>query len=160
MLTEHPFLRHTLATLAYRGSKAVRGAPPEFAEFQAAPGLRTPVQILAHMGDLMDWGLSMSRGKAVWNDSKPIHWDDEVERFFSAVTSWDELLATGTPLATPWERIFQGSMADALTHVGQLAMLRRAAGAPIRGESYNLAPIQIGQTAFEQPPATAGSEFD
>jgi len=160
MNTPHSFLRHTLATLAYRASKAVRGAPPEFAGFRASPTSRTPAEILAHMGDLMDWGLTMSRDQAVWNDSKPLAWDDEVERFFSAVTSWDEFLATGAPLATPWEKIFQGSMSDAIAHVGQIAFVRRVSGAPIRGESYNQAPIRIGQTAFEQPPATAGSEFD
>ena len=160
MSTPHEYLRHTLATIAYRASKAVRGAPADFAAFRATGGSRSPAEILAHMGDLMDWGLTMSRGQAVWNDSRPLAWDDEVERFFSSVTSWDEFLATGAPLATPWEKVFQGSLADALTHVGQIAMLRRVAGAPIRGESYNLAPIRIGQTALEQPPATAGSEFD
>jgi len=160
MNESHEFLRHILATIAYRTSKAVRGAPAEFPGFRASPGSRTPAEILAHMGDLMDWGLTMSRGKAVWNDSKPLEWNDEIERFFSALTSWDEFLSMGSPLATAWEKIFQGSMSDALTHVGQITFLRRIAGAPIRGESYNQAPIRIGQTAFEQPPATAGSEFD
>jgi hypothetical protein len=158
--TTHEMLRHSLATLAYRASKAVRGAPASFADFGGENGARTPVQILAHMGDLMDWGLTMSRGKAVWNDSKPLAWEAEVRRFFAAVTAWDEFLSRGETLATSWEAMFQGAIADALTHTGQLTILRRMAGSPIRGESYNLAPIHAGQTKLEQPPATPGSEFD
>src|SRR2546426_11302508 len=38
----------------------------------------------------------------------------------------------------------QGPIADALTHIGQIAM-RRLAGAPIKGESYFAAEILIGR---------------
>ena len=158
--TTHDMLRHTLATLAYRASKAVRGAPAAFADYALQNGMRTPLQILAHMGDLMDWGLAMSRDQGAWNEATPLPWDREVQRFFAALTAWDAHLAKGGPLNTSWERLFQGAIADALTHTGQLAMLRRAMGSPIRGESYNRAHIRVGQTGFEQPPAPEGSEFD
>jgi hypothetical protein len=141
-------LRHTLATLAYRGCKAVRNAPPEFAAFVGAG--RTPAQILAHVGDLLDWAFAMAEGKQRWQDSKPLPWDKEVERFFAGLKSFDDFLASGKPLAVPVERLFQGPIADALTHVGQIAMMRRLAGAPIKGENYFLADIATGRVGAEQ----------
>lgn len=154
------FLRHTLATLAYRAAKAVRAAPEGFGEFKASPTTRTPVEVLAHMGDLMDWGLAMSREKPIFHESDPLPWPREIERFFAAVTAWDAYLASGSPLAAPPEKIFQGPIADALNHTGQINMLRRMAGSPVRGENYFRASIASGQTGFNQPPPTPGSEFD
>jgi hypothetical protein len=159
-MTEREMLRHTLATLAYRASKAVRDAPDGFAAFRPSTSSRTPAQILAHMGDLMDWGLSMSRGTPAFHVSEPLPWDQEVERFFEAVTRWDGYLATSEPLGAPMEKIVQGPIADALTHVGQINYVRRLADAPVRGESYNRAPIAIGQTRREQPAPDPKFEFD
>jgi hypothetical protein len=153
-----PMLRHTLATLAYRAGKAVRGAPEGFADFRAGEGGRTPVQILAHMGDLFDWALTMTDGAAVWNDAAPLPWDEEVARFFAALERFDTRLAAGRPLANPATKVFAGPVADALTHTGQIAMLRRMAGAKIRGESYFKADIVIGRVGFEQ--AAPRREFD
>ena len=151
-------LRHTLATLAYRGGKAVRDAPATFADFQAAGTVRTPVQILGHIGDLMDWGLSMAAGKQVWRDSTPLPWKEEVDRFFGTLKAFDDFLASGEPLQVPVERLFQGPIADAATHVGQIAMLRRLAGIPIRGENYFKAEIVVGRVGLEQ--ALPKREFD
>jgi hypothetical protein len=146
------FLRHTLATIAYRGAKALRGAPDTFATVAAAPGARTPAQILAHVGDLFDWALSIARGAQEWHDSAPRAWADEVTRFFETLGRFDAYLASDAPLAAPAEKIFQGAVADALTHVGQLTLLRRAAGAPIRGENYFKADIVVGRVGPEQTP--------
>jgi hypothetical protein len=143
-------LRHTLATLAYRAAKAVRGAPPEFAGFRAAEGLRTPVQIVAHMGDLFDWALSIARGKEAWKNSSLLPWDAEVKRFFAALARFDRYLASGKKLHVPVDRLFQGPVADALTHTGQLTILRRASGAPIRGENYSRAEIVAGRVGAKQ----------
>jgi len=145
-------LRHTVATLAYRGGKAVRGAPPEFAAFRAGPQTRTPGEILAHIGDLLDWALTMADGKPVWHDSPPLAWDQGAARFFAALEALDRRLASGASLASPPDRIFQGPIADALTHVGQIAMLRRMAGTPIRGENYLKAEIAAGRVGADQPP--------
>lgn len=152
--------RHALATLAYRASKAVRGASAAFADFRTNESTRTPAQILAHMGDLMDWGLAMSRGEPKWHNSEPLPWAREIERFFAALTAWDRFLASGAPVEHPIDKLFQGPIADALTHTGQVMMLRRMAGEPVRGESYNRAPIAIGQTGFEQPAPDPRYEFD
>jgi hypothetical protein len=151
-------LRHTVATLAYRGAKAVRGVPAGFAKFSAGPGSRTPGQILAHIGDLLDWTLSMAQGARVWRDSDPLPWDREVQRFFSALKNLDDYLASAGPLRAAPEKLFQGPIADALTHVGQLNYLRRLAAVPIRGENYFLAEITLGRVGAEQAPPKR--EFD
>lgn len=143
-------LRHTVATLSYRGGKTLRGAPESFAKFQIAPGSRTPEQILAHIGDLFDWALSLARGKQAWHDSQPLLWSEEVNRFFLVLKEFDEYLASDRVLAFSCEELFQGPIADALTHVGQLAMLRRLAGSPVRPENYLRAQITVGRVGAEQ----------
>jgi hypothetical protein len=143
-------LRHTLATLAYRGGKAVRNAPVEFADFHAGEGVRTPGQILAHMGDLFDWALSIAMGQQKWHDSSPLPWEQEVGRFFAALKKFDDFLASGEPVQAPLEKLFQGPVADALTHVGQIAILRRIAQAPVKGESYYVAEIETGRVGADQ----------
>jgi len=143
-------LRHTVATVAYRGGKAVRGAPASFASFRCGPDTRTPIRILAHVGDLFDWALGLADGRHVWRDSEPLPWDEEVERFFATLGRFDARLASGDPLGFPPERLFQGPVADALTHVGQLALLRRLAGAPIKGENYFKADIAAGRVGADQ----------
>ncbi len=150
-------LRHTLATLAYRGGKVLRGAPGEFAEYRCGKDLRRPIDILAHIGDLLDWGLSMAQGDQKWKETKPALWEEQVERFFIALKTFDDYLASEQPLHAPAEKLFQGPVADALTHVGQLAMLRRMAGAPIRGENYFAADIAPGRVGTQQ--AAAKKEF-
>ena len=144
-------LRHTVATLAYRAGKAVRDAPPPFASFAVAPGSRTPAQILAHMGDLFDWALGLARGHHTWHDSPPLPWDREVTRFFAALEAFDAYLASDDTLGWPIERLFQGPIADALTHTGQLTMLRRLAGSPVKAENYAKATISAGTVGIAQP---------
>jgi hypothetical protein len=145
-------LRHGLAALAYRGGKAIRSAPAAFADFKAAEGVRMPVQILAHIGDLLDWGLSIAAGKQAWKDSKPLPWEKEGERFFAALKRFDDYLESSEPLHATSEKLLQGPFADALTHVGQIAVLRRMAGGPIRGENYFAAEIMEGRVGDEQTP--------
>lgn len=151
-------LRHTVATLAYRGGKALRGAPAEFATFRAAPQTRTPGEILAHLGDLLDWALSMAEGKPEWHNSPALAWEAGSARFFAALEAFDRRLASGTPLGTAAEGLFQGPIADALTHVGQINLLRRMAGGPVRGENYFKAEIVAGRVGTEQ--AKPRFEFD
>jgi hypothetical protein len=148
--TSRQLLRHTLATLAYRAGKALRGAPATFAQFSSGEKGRSPAYILAHMGDLFEWALSISKGSQTWNDSKPLSWDQEVERFFRTVQAFDDYLASDAPLAYPPEKLFQGPIADALTHTGQINMLRRMAGCPIKGENYFRAEVVAGRVGPEQ----------
>lgn len=143
-------LRHTVATLAYRGGKAVGDVPPEFAAFRAAETSRTPAEILAHIGDLLDWALQVAKGEYVYKEVAARSWAEDVARFFAALKELDAYLASDAPLGYSAEKIFQGPIADALTHVGQIALLRRMAGAPVRGENYFKAEIVSGEVGKQQ----------
>jgi hypothetical protein len=151
-------LRHTVATVAYRGGKAVRGAPGSFASFTADGTPRTPAKILAHIGDLYEWALSQAKGAESWNDSTPLEWEREVERFFTTLQRFDDYLASDATLAVSAERLFQGAVADSLAHIGQLAMLRRLAGVKMKSENYARADIVAGRVGAEQTPPKR--EFD
>ena len=151
-------LRHVVATLAYRAGKTLRDAPDQFANFRASETSRTPSQILAHMGDLMDWALSIASGNQSWRNSEPLAWQAEVNRFFAALESLDAYLASGETVHAPFEKLFQGGIADALTHTGQLAMLRRMAACPMRGENYYVADIVAGRVGLTQ--SAPKREFD
>jgi hypothetical protein len=143
-------LRHTVATVAYRGGKALRGSPDHFASFHIGDKTRTPGQILAHMGDLFDWALSIAQGRPAWHDSTPLPWNAEIDRFFAVLKKFDDFLASGEPLSGATEGLFQGPVADSLTHIGQIAMLRRLAGSPVKGENYFKAEIAAGRVGLEQ----------
>ena len=152
------FLRHTLATIAYRAAKAERDAAPGFADFQIGHGARTPVQLVAHMGDLFDWALSLVNGKWDYKRSDPQQWRKEVARFHASLEALDAYLASDAPLGIGTDKLFQGPIADALTHIGQLAMLRRQADAPVRSESFARSDIVAGRLGTEQ--TKSQFEFD
>ncbi len=154
------FLRHCLATLAYRAGKTVRGTPAAFGEYRADASSPRVLEILAHMGDLMDWLLTQAQGNTRWNNATPLAWDDEISRFHHSLGALDAYLASGAPLGYEPGRMFQGGIADALTHTGQLAMLRRLSGYKMKGESYNRADIEAGRVGPEQVPPDPRAEFD
>jgi hypothetical protein len=151
-------LRHIIASLAYRATKTFRNAPDIFGDFRMDVKSRSSAEILAHMGDLFDWAISMLKGKEIWHDSHPQNWNSEVTRFLNSLQMFDKYLADNEPIACSLYRIFQGPVADAFTHVGQLAMLRRLSGSPISGENYFVADINIGSVGLEQ--SKPRREFD
>lgn len=151
-------LRHTVATLAYRARKPLKGAPAGFSDFKASEKTRTPGQILGHLGDLIDWALSMAEGTKKWHDSSPLPWEQGAQRFYAALDAFDKFLASEAPLDCSPDQLFQGPIADSIWHVGQLALLRRIAGAPIRGENYFKAEITVGRVGRDQ--AAPRREFD
>ena len=150
--------RHSIATLAYRATKTLRDVPDSYATFRVDTKSRTPVEILAHMGDLFDWAISMLNGEETWHESHPQEWSREVARFCGLLQKFDTDVASNTPILCPLDKLFQGPIADAFTHVGQLAMLRRLSGSPIRGENYFKADIIIGNVGLEQ--SKPRREFD
>jgi hypothetical protein len=152
------FLRHTLATLAYRAEKVLRDAPREFGDFRVGPTSRTPKEIVAHLGDLTEWALGLAQGQHRWAPAPELTWTDACARFFDALYRLEKYLSSSEPLGWPAERLFQGPIADALTHTGQLAMLRRLAGVPVRGENYAKADIVAGRVGREQ--SSDRVEFD
>ena len=150
-------LRHALATLAYRGAKAFRDAPQDFANFRAAPGSRSAGEILAHIGDLLDWGLGLAKGRHQWRPSAVLPWGEGVARFHTALERFDTVLSSEDGLGFSAEQLFQGPIADSFTHVGQIAMLRRLASAPVKAENYAKADIAVGRVSGNQP--APNSEF-
>ena len=142
-------LRHMVATVAYRCGLAVSDAPDGFAQFSAHETTRTPGEILAHIGDLLEGSLYLSKGEVVYLTSAPLPWKDGIARFFSAVKELDSYLASEAVLACPVERLVQGPIGDALTHVGQIVMMRRMAGKPIRVAGYFTADIVAGEMTEE-----------
>jgi len=156
--TDRDLLRHALSTIAYRAAKVLRDPPADFGSFRIGPSSRTPVEILSHMGDLMAWGLSMAEGEERWFDNGSQDWAGQYVRFFEALGAFDAYLASDKALGHPPTRLLQGPVADALTHVGQIAMLRRLAGTSVKGENYFKADVQTGRVGPVQ--AAPISEFD
>ena len=154
--------RHVLATIAYRGGKTLRNAPESFPVFRAGETSRTPAQILAHMADLVEWTLRLAEGEETWRTAwrpvAPSVWNKDVNRFHEALKRLDEFFAAEKPSAMAIETLFQGPISDVLTHVGQLAMLRRLAGAPVRSEVMIIADVEIGRVGPDQ--AAPKREFD
>jgi hypothetical protein len=148
--TSNSLLRHTVATLAYRGGKAVRNAPAGFENFRAGEGSRSAGEILAHIGDLFDWAVTMIRGKQAWHGSEPLPWEQEEVRFFSKLAAFDKALEGTEHLPVTPEVLFQGPIADAFTHIGQISLLRRLAGGPVKAENYAKAEITAGRVGADQ----------
>lgn len=157
-LGKRELLRHTVATLAYRAAKAIRDAPPAVATFRAGSTTRTPLQLVSHLGDLIEWAITLAEGNQKWRVATPTTWDEESTRFFGALTRLDDYLASDHALGCKPERLLQGPLADSLTHVGQLMMLRRLASAPVRSENFAIAEIVAGRVTTEQ--AAPKFEFD
>lgn len=151
-------LRHTVATLAYRAAKVLRDVPEGFAEFRAGPSSRSAVEIASHLGDLMAWAARLARGEYRWEAGVTLDWTEACDRFFRELAALDAALADPAVTNPPTGILFQGPVADALTHVGQLAMMRGVAGQPVRPESFARATIQTGRVGREQAPP--GREFD
>ena len=148
-------VRHLLATLAYRGGKALRGAPDSFGEFRVGDSGWAAIGIASHLGDLLDWSAEIAGGGKAWRTATPGTWAEETARFHAALEKLDARFAGGDVPAETVERLIQGPIADALTHVGQLAMLRRLAGIPTAGENYFQADVRAGRLGADQPEPVA-----
>lgn len=145
-------LRHFVATLAYRTRKTIVGAPADFGSYAGAG--KSPSQILSHMGDLMAWAISWFSEQR-WNPENGPDWERNSARFFALLKELDALLSTDAPVRFYTdEGMLQGPLADAMTHVGQLAMLRRMAGSPTKPENFAEATVVIGDL---KAPASAQS---
>ena len=151
-MTDREIIRHSIAVLAYRGGKPLRGAPASFASFSTGAGGNTPLVILTHLGDLMDWALTHVRGEPRWLGATATSWDEQVARFYASLAALDAYLASDQPIRCDPGRLLAGPIADAINHVGQLMMLRRMAGSPVYGENYFVADIVTGRVGPEQSP--------
>lgn len=141
--------RHAIATLGHRFGVAVQQAPEGFSDYLACPGTRSPGQILAHMNVLLEFSANVVRGVRERPEEASLVWDQALRRFYQLLRDLDDAVVAAAGREFPLEMLLQGPVADALTHVGQLTMLRRMAGAPVQTESYMKARIQAG--VFEPP---------
>jgi hypothetical protein len=157
---DRALLRHMLATIAYRGGKTLRNAPAGFADFRAPGVFNSPGLLLAHIGDLIEWAhrWTITGDPKSYQVAQPLPWDEEIQRFHALLSAFDADLEAGKPLHAPLETLFQSALADALTHIGQMALLRRLAGDPIAGESYRQSKIEAGRVGEDQ--AAAVREFE
>jgi hypothetical protein len=151
-------LRHTVATLAYRSEKVLRDVPAGFDAMRLSPSSRSALEIVSHLGDLMDWGERMARGEYLWEPRPSSEWVAACDRFFRSVKALDEAIGQGSLDKYPVEMIFQGPIADAFTHIGQLSIMRGVAGGTVRPESYAKAEIQAGRVGRDQ--SSVRKEFD
>ena len=141
MNEKRAMLRHFLAALAYRTQKALRGAPESFGTFQAGNQVRTPAGLVRHMTSVLGYARTFFVGGRYWPDPLP-DLDSEVARFHAMLEELGRHLAAGTELrGTTEERLLQGPFSDAMTHAGQLAMLRRLSGSPVRPENFVKAAV-------------------
>jgi hypothetical protein len=148
-------LRHFLAALAYRTQKALRGASPGFADFRAVENLRTPHELVWHMTGVIGYAVSLYRGER-FTPSRCETFSDEVRRFHEVLEALAGHLDTGSlPTEYSAAQLLQGPLADAMTHAGQLAMLRRIHGEPVPPENFLLADIGADNLSADQPPPRA-----
>ncbi len=143
-------LRHFLAALAYRTQKALRGAGPEFASFRAAPGVRTPHELLRHMTSVLGYARTRFTGGRYWPHILPTV-QEEMDRFHEMVESLSDHIDRSEFCEITPEQLLQGPLADAMTHAGQIAMLRRMAGSPIPPENFIEARIDSTNLSQDQP---------
>jgi len=148
---ERELLRHFLAAIAYRTQKALRGGPEHYPTFSAGNRARTPVELVRHMTGLMGYVRTFFKGGSYRPEPLPT-FKDEVARLHTMLDDVGELLASGAPCSISTEQLLQGPFADTMTHVGQLAMLRRLADSPVAPENFIYADIQADRLHADQPP--------
>ena len=148
-------LKHALAAIAYRAQKAVTGAPESFADFRAGPGVRTPHQLVRHMSDVLGYArMTFSEGQ--WRAHTLPTFAEEIARFHEQLEMLGQAIAGEEFLKFTPDQLLQGPIADTMTHVGQLAMLRRLSGSPIPPENFIVADIETGNVGADQAPPTSG----
>jgi hypothetical protein len=146
-------LRHLVATIAYRGGIAISNVNESFSEFRAGTSTRSAGEILSHLIDLMEGSLNLCRGDMIFLNSTPKGWKSDSERFFAAIKSLDLYLAGDQEIRCPIEKLLQGPLSDALTHIGQVLMLRRLAGIEVSPQSYYRAEIVAGKIDITNIPS-------
>ena len=159
MEEKRDLLRHFLAALAYRTQKALRDAPPEFENFKAGDGVRTPKELVRHITSVLGYARTLFTGGQYWPQPLP-SLDEEVIRFHEMLESLATHFESNEPmqrLMSP-EQLLQGPLSDAMTHVGQLAMLRRLAGAPVPPENFVVADINVDRLGKQQAPPVSPDE--
>jgi hypothetical protein len=150
---DRELLRHFLAAIAYRTQKALRGAPQHYPTFSAGNRVRTPLELIRHMTALLGYVRTFFQGGSYPMKPDPLPtFQQEVGRFHEMVEAVGKLLASDAKCSISTEQLLQGPFADTMTHVGQLAMLRRLADSPVAPENFIDADIRGDRLHADQPP--------
>lgn len=153
MASDKELVRHFLAVLAYRAQKSLRSCPVNFAEFTAGSGIRTPHELVRHMNGVLHYALMVLRSNDLdyRGNLATLTWPEEISRFHDTLHHIDEEL-TGDKTVDEelLKPVLQGPLADAMTHVGQLGLLRRMSGSPVQAEHFLKANIETGRVGMEQ----------
>jgi hypothetical protein len=152
MEDKRKLLNHFLAALAYRTQKALREAPAGFGSFRVVEGVRTPAELVRHMASVLGYARTFFVGGRYWPEALA-SFDEEIERFHELLGLLAQHLRNGDALLEGMteERLLQGPFSDAMTHAGQLALLRRLAGAPVPPENFIVAEIKEERLGPDQP---------
>jgi hypothetical protein len=152
-------LQHFLAALAYRTQKALRGAPESYAEFRAGTNVRTPHELLWHMTGVIGYARTMLHGGAFTPPRLPA-FAEEIERFHTTLQALhDDFADAALQARITDEQFLQGPLSDAMTHAGQLAILRRLAGSPVASENFIFADIRVSNLGASQPDPVAPDQW-
>ena len=145
-------LRHLVATIAFRASRALRDTPEDFESVRLAEGGMTARELLLHLSNVMSFALATVSGtERIRHDA--VKWPQEVERFYSLLAQIDTRLAEGASVLAGMDlKLVQGPLADALTHVGQLHAMRRMTGSPVPPTNYIQVEVQAGRIALKDQP--------
>jgi hypothetical protein len=155
MYSQQELLTHFLAALAYRTQKSLRAAPESFADFKAGNNVRTPHELLWHMTGVLGYARTFFNG-GIWRPDKLPAFRDEIQRFHQVLQDLGTLLEKDTPAkGISAAQLLQGPLADAMTHAGQLALLRRLSGSPVPPENFIRANIDAANLGPEQPAPVA-----
>ena len=150
-------LRHFLASIAYRATKAIKDAPGCYPELDIGKGFRTPREILHHITGVLSYAHSFyEHYDTTYFEDKP--WDGEVKHFYETLTNLDRSLREKSPGEVTEEQLLQGPLSDSMAHIGQLLMLRRLADSPVPAENFIYADIRKGVVGPDQPEPVAPDE--
>lgn len=150
MTSDRVLLRHFLAALAYRTQKALRDHPADFGDFRAGPNVRTPHELLWHMTGVIGYARTFMRG-GTFAPPRLATMEAEIERFHATLELLALDFADPTSAASiSDEQFLHGPLADTMTHVGQLALLRRLAGAPVPSENFIYADVRAANLSATQ----------
>lgn len=152
MNRDRELLLHFLAAIAYRTQKALRGAPANYPCLAIGHGARTPVEVLRHMTSLMGYTQTFFRGGSYPMVPEALAtFEQEVARFHDMLGGVGDLLKSDEPLRDiSTEQLLQGPLADTMTHVGQLALMRRLSNSAVRGENFVFAEVRADRLGVNQ----------
>ena len=155
MTESRQLLQHFLAALAYRTQKALREAPDHFADFRAGPTVRTPKELVRHMTGVIGYAQTMLRG-GTFAPPDLDSFDAEIDRFHAILAKLrDDFGDSALTTSISDQQFLQGPLSDAMTHAGQLAMLRRISGSPVPSENFIFADVRSDNVSRSQAAALA-----